>query len=73
MAEIERQVSKLLNKGMIEESSSPFAAPVTMQFKKTGDSNIVEKARMVVDFRDLNKIIVPKSPPPLSPYRRYYL
>lgn len=32
--EIENQIAKLLEKGLIEESYSPFAAPVTLAFKK---------------------------------------
>lgn len=32
--EIEEQISKLLEKNLIEESYSPFAAPVTLVFKK---------------------------------------
>lgn len=32
--EIEEQISKLLKEGLIEESYSPFAAPVTLAFKK---------------------------------------
>jgi len=32
--EIEQQISKLLEKNLIEESYSPFAAPVTLAFKK---------------------------------------
>jgi len=32
--EIEFQISNLLNAGLIEESSSPFAAPVTLAFKR---------------------------------------
>ena len=41
--EIESQVAKLLHHGMIEESSSPFASPVTTAYKKTGDDG--EKGR----------------------------
>ena len=43
--EIESQVSKLLERGMITESSSPNASPVTMPFKKDGRSSI--KKRLV--------------------------
>lgn len=53
--EIEEQVAKLLEKNLIEESYSPFAAPVTLAFKK--DEN--RKSRLCIDFRDLNKIIIP--------------
>lgn len=37
--EIENQVAKLLEKGLIEESYSPFAAPVTLAFKKDEKKN----------------------------------
>lgn len=57
--EIEKQVSKLLENGLIEESYSPFAAPVTLAFKK--DEN--KKSRLCIDFRDLNKIVVPQAQP----------
>lgn len=57
--EIEHQVSKLLEKKLIEESYSPFAAPVTLAFKKEDG----RKSRLCIDFRDLNKIVVPQSQP----------
>ena len=57
--EIEQQVTKLLDRKLIEESYSPFAAPVTLAFKR--DEN--KKSRLCIDFRDLNKIVVPRSQP----------
>lgn len=57
--EIEKQIAKLLDKKLIEESYSPFAAPVTLAFKK--DEN--RKSRLCIDFRDLNKIVVPQAQP----------
>lgn len=57
--EIEEQISKLLKKNLIEESYSPFAAPVTLAFKKEDG----KKSRLCIDFRDLNKIVVPQSQP----------
>lgn len=57
--EIEKQVSKLLEKNLIEESYSPFGVPVTLAFKK--DEN--KKSRLCIDFRDLNKIIIPQAQP----------
>lgn len=57
--EIEKQISKLLEKNLIEESYSPFAAPVTLAFKK--DEN--KKSRLCIDFRELNKIVVPQAQP----------
>lgn len=57
--EIEVQISQLLEKNLIEESYSPFAAPVTLAFKK--DEN--RRSRLCIDFRDLNRIIVPQSQP----------
>ncbi|GBP68260.1 hypothetical protein EVAR_48626_1 [Eumeta japonica] len=57
--EIENQIAKLLQKNIIEESYSPFAAPVTLAYKR--DEN--KKSRLCIDFRDLNKIVVPQSQP----------
>lgn len=57
--EIEKQISKLLKRNLIEESYSPFAAPVTLAFKK--DEN--RKSRLCIDFRDLNKLIIHQSQP----------
>lgn len=57
--EIEQQISKLLQENLIEESYSPFAAPVTMAYKKEEG----RRSRLCIDFRDLNKIVVPQSQP----------
>lgn len=57
--EIEEQISKLLKRKLIEESYSPFAAPVTLAYKKEEN----KRSRLCIDFRDLNKIIVPQSQP----------
>lgn len=61
--EIEKQCKELLRNGMITQSSSPFASPVTMQFKKEGLCATKVKTRMCVDYRDLNRIIIPESQP----------
>lgn len=57
--EIEEQISKLLDKNLIEESYSPFAAPVTLAFKKEDN----RRSRLCIDFRDLNKLVVPQAHP----------
>lgn len=57
--EIEEQIAKLLDKKLIEQSYSPFAAPVTMAFKKEEN----KKSRLCIDFRDLNKIVIPQAQP----------
>lgn len=57
--EIESQIVKLLEKKLIEESYSPFAAPVTLVFKREEN----KKSRLCIDFRNLNKIVVPQSQP----------
>lgn len=57
--EIEKQVEDLLNTGLIEKSSSPYAAPVTMVLKKEEG----KRSRLCIDFKELNKIVVPESQP----------
>lgn len=57
--EIKKQVAALLKAGLISESSSPFAAPVTMAFRKSDGA----KNRMCIDFRGLNKLVVPETYP----------
>ena len=52
LQEVQRQVTDLLAKQLIEPSTSPFGAPILFVEKKTGD------LRMVVDYRALNKITV---------------
>lgn len=57
--EIEKQITKLLDAKLIEESYSPFAAPVTLAFKREEN----EKTRLCIDFRELNKIVIPQAQP----------
>ncbi|CAF4836697.1 unnamed protein product [Pieris macdunnoughi] len=57
--EIENQILKLLKNNLIEDSYSPFAAPVTLAYKKEDE----RKTRLCIDFRELNKIVVPQSQP----------
>lgn len=52
--EIEDQVKNLLEANLIETSSSPFAAPVTLAYKREEG----KKSRLCMDFRELNKIVV---------------
>ncbi|KAJ9522021.1 hypothetical protein QJQ45_005072 [Haematococcus lacustris] len=48
--ELKQQIHDLLAKGMIEPSSSPYAAPVLFGHNKSGE------LRMCIDYRQLNKI-----------------
>lgn len=57
--EINTQVAQLLKHSLAEESYSPFAAPVTLAFKKRENS----KSRLCMNFQELNKIVVSQSQP----------
>ena len=58
--EVARQTKELLAKGLIRESTSPYAAPVTLPDKKDGTK------RLAIDYRRLNsKTISDKTPIPL--------
>ena len=50
---IEDEINRLLKCKIIKESQSPYAAPCLIVYKKTG------KPRLVIDFRKINKKIVP--------------
>ena len=52
MDELQRQLSEMLKKGLIEPSKSPFGAPVF--FVKKSDGSL----RMVCDWRQLNRITI---------------
>ncbi len=60
--EIEDQVTALFKAGLIEESTSPFAAPVTLAVKKQADGT-QKKNRLCIDYSALNKLVVPESQP----------
>lgn len=55
--EIGRQVDKLLKDNIIQESHSPWSAPVHLVPKKM-DASGEKKYRMVVDYRRLNDITI---------------
>ena len=58
--ETARQVRELLAKGLIRESTSPYAAPITLADKKDGSK------RLCVDYRLLNqKTVSDKTPLPI--------
>jgi hypothetical protein len=52
--EVKRQVQKLLQEGIIEESSSPWNSPILVVPKKA-NAHGQQKFRLVVDYRKLNE------------------
>ncbi|XP_073838385.1 uncharacterized protein [Musca autumnalis] len=50
--EVNKIIADLLGKGIIRPSSSPYASPIVLTKKKSGET------RMCVDYRSLNTIIV---------------
>ena len=52
LEEVQQQVAELLEKGLIQPSSSPYGVPILFVKKKTGG------LRMVIDYRALNKVTV---------------
>jgi hypothetical protein len=51
--EVDRQISKMLDQGIIVQSASPYNAPIWVVPKKVDNSN-KQKWRIVVDYRKLN-------------------
>ena len=52
----EEQIQKLLDKGIIEPSTSNFSSPVVIVKKKKKNENDKQEYRMCIDYRLLNKI-----------------
>lgn len=60
--EVQRQITKMLNQGIIQHSVSPYNSPLWIVPKKQDASN-EKKWRVVVDYRKLNEITVGDSYP----------
>lgn len=50
--EVSRIVDELLERGVIRPSSSPYASPIVLTKKKSGET------RMCIDYRSLNKLVL---------------
>ena len=53
MEVVENEIQRMLDTGVIRPSKSPYAAPCLLVWKKNG------KPRLVIDYRNLNKIVEP--------------
>ena len=54
---VDQEINKMLDAGVISPSTSAYAAPCLVVLKKSG------KPRLVIDYRELNKKIIPVSYP----------
>lgn len=52
--EVQRQIAKMLDQGIIRPSNSPWSSPIWIVPKKT-DASGTQKWRLVVDYRKLNQ------------------
>ncbi|GFV23667.1 transposon Tf2-9 polyprotein [Trichonephila clavipes] len=57
--EIQTQIEELLKAGFIRPSHSPYAAPVTLAYKKDGG----KRSKLCIDYRKLNEITRKDSTP----------
>lgn len=55
--EIRKQISDMLESGIIRESNSPYNSPLWIVPKKL-DSSSIQKWRIVIDYRKLNEVTV---------------
>lgn len=60
--EVDRQVQKMLDEGIVRHSTSPYNAPIVVVPKKSDNSG-QRKWRLAVDFRKLNDVIIGDSYP----------
>lgn len=60
--ELKRQITELELNGIIEKSDSPWNSPIFLVPKKE-DVIGIKQSRLVVDYRELNKVIEPSSFP----------
>ena len=58
--EMQRQITKYLDEGIIRPSNSPYSSMMWVVPKKSG-RNGEKRWRMVTDFRQLNEVIVGNS------------
>lgn len=57
-SEIEKQVKKLINDGIVEPSNSAYNSPILIVPKKSLPGSDEKRWRMVIDYRQINKKLV---------------
>lgn len=61
-SEVDKQIKKLLEDGIIKPSKSPYNSPIWIVDKKM-DASGTKKYRMVIDYKRLNAVTVPDTYP----------
>lgn len=57
--EIKKHVQKLIDSNIVEPSTSPYNSPILLVPKKSLPNETVKRNRLVIDYRNINKKLIP--------------